>query len=52
MTLEGYFPALAQMTNLGLQSTILLESSWGANPPNTTTCGAPILAQARIAMIL
>lgn len=52
MTLEGYFPALAQITNFGLQSIILLDNSWGANPPNTTTWGAPILAQAKIAITL
>ena len=42
-------PDDAVKTTLGLQSSIRIANSLGANPPKTTECVTPILAQANIA---
>jgi hypothetical protein len=38
------------MTTVALQSLIRSRSDSGANPPKTTLCGAPMRAQASIAI--
>ena len=48
--LPGSKPQEAVTNTLALLSSILLASSLEANPPKTTECIAPILAQASIAM--
>ena len=45
----GSIPHEAVTTTFGMASSIRAASSWGANPPNTTECTAPIRAQASIA---
>ena len=42
-------PEEAVMMAFGLQSSIRIANSCGANPPKTTECVTPILAQASIA---
>ncbi len=46
----GSIPHDAARISFGLASSIRAASSFGANPPNTTECTAPIRAQASIAM--
>ena len=43
-------PQLADTITVGRASSIRTASSFGANPPNTTECTAPIRAVASIAM--
>ena len=45
----GTIPQDADTTTFGRASSIRIASSWGANPPKTTECTAPIRAQASIA---
>ncbi len=42
-------PQLADSTTFGVQSSMRVASSFGAKPPNTTECTAPMRAQASIA---
>jgi hypothetical protein len=49
MTRLPSMPQDAETMTFGAASSILMASSLGANPPNTTECTAPIRAQASIA---
>ena len=50
MILSISLPPLAMRIYLGRASLILIANSCAANPPKTTECTAPILAQASIPM--
>ena len=39
-------PQLADRITFGVQSSMRVASSFGAKPPNTTECTAPMRAQA------
>ena len=48
-----FFPSMAPeavIMTFGFASSILIASSWGANPPKTTEWTAPRRAQASMAM--
>ena len=49
-TRVGSMPQDAARMTLGFASSIRAASSFGANPPKTTECTAPIRAQASIAI--
>ena len=49
MIFLGSIPVEQVIMSLGKQSSILLASSFAANPPNTTEWMAPILAHANMA---
>ena len=49
-TRDGSIPQDAVTTTFGRASSMRTASSWGANPPKTTECTAPIRAQASIAI--
>ena len=46
----GSIPQEAETMHFGVQSSMRVANSWGANPPNTTEWTAPSRAVANIAM--
>ncbi len=50
MTPEGSTPHEAEIMSFGFASSIRVANSFGAKPPKTTECTAPMRAQASMAI--